>query len=228
MWTFGISYNNEVYISDVINSITNQEGLVSDWFEIILIGPFSEKISKLQSKNIKHIVFEETIRPGWITLKKNLLVQNAKYDNVCLMHDYIGLCKEWFSGYQKFGYDWDVCMNPVRMSNGLRHRDWFSQHRPLNFIPYNDSSKTKEMYVNGAYWCAKKQFMLKNPLNNNLCWGQGEDLEWSYRCQHFWNYKLNPYSVVRYMKDKPLEDWNPHPDTDPDKNMKYEEYQIQG
>lgn len=227
MWTFGICYNKTTYIDRIIKSICNQKGLNPNNFEIILIGPSEGNVKQFESSNIKNIIFEETIRPGWITVKKNLITQNAKFENICLMHDYVALCENWFVGYEKFGYDWDVSMTPVRMTNGLRHRDWFTQHRPLRFVPYSDPTKTKEMYINGTYWCGKKTFMLENPQNNNLCWGQGEDVEWGLRCQHKWNYKLNPYSVVRYMKDKILEDWNPHPDIDPDSNSGYENWKIQ-
>lgn len=227
MWTFGICYNKTTYIDRMIRSICNQAGLTSNNFEIILVGPSDETVKRHETSNIKNIVFEESIRPGWITLKKNLIVQNAKYENICLTHDYVAFCENWFLGYEKFGYDWDVCMNPVRMENGLRHRDWFTQHRPLQFVKYNNPNKIKEMYINGTYWCGKKKFMLENPQNNNLCWGQGEDVEWGLRCQHKWDYKLNPYSVVRYMKEKILEDWNPHPNIDPDRNSGYENWKIQ-
>jgi hypothetical protein len=227
MWTFGICYSSDYYIDKIIKSITNQNKFTELNCEIILIGPHFDSIKKLESKKIKNIIFEESIRPGWITVKKNLIIQNAKHENICLTHDYVAFCENWITGYELFGYDWDVCMNPVRMSNGLRHRDWFTQHRPLEFVKYNDPTKTKEMYINGTYWCGKKKFMLQNPQNNNLCWGQGEDVEWGLRCQKKWNYKLNPYSVVKYLKDKDVYDWNPHPDIDPDKNSGYENWKIQ-
>lgn len=231
MWSFGICFASDRYIDVVINSIKHQKSLNKDKFEIILIGPNSDKIKQIkkQNKNInlKYFIFEESIRPGWITLKKNLIVQNSDFDNVCITHDYVGFCEGWYDGYERFGYDWDVCMNPVRLNDGRRHRDWFTQHRPLQFVDYNDSSKTKQMYINGTYWCGKKQYMLENPQNNNLAWGMGEDCEWAARCQHKWNYKLNPYSVVKYIKDKPESDLNPHPDIDPNKNDGYELYKIQ-
>ena len=229
MWTFGICFYNDEFIDGIIKSIKNQNNLKKEKFEIILVGPYSDNVKSLLTNNIdiNYYIFDESIRPGWITAKKNFIIQNSKFDNVCFLHDYIGLCEGWYDGYEQFGYDWDVCMNPVRMKNGLRHRDWFTQHRPLKFLDYSDNSKTNQMYINGAYWCAKKNFMSQNPLNNNLIWGMGEDVEWGMRCQSKWKYKLNPYSVVRYLKDKPLSDWNPHPDIDPNKSAEYENKKIQ-
>jgi hypothetical protein len=216
----------------MIRSIKNQESLDTNNFEIILIGPSNINVKSICNKyksdiNIKHIIFEESIRPGWVTLKKNLLVQNAEFDNICLTHDYVGFCEKWYMGYEKFGYDWDVCMNPIRMTNGLRHRDWFSQHRPLQFLKYDDDTKTNEMYINGTYWCGKKKFMLDHPQNNNLAWGMGEDCEWANRCQRLWKYRLNPFSVVKYLKEKGIGDWNPHPNIDPNKNADYISCNVQ-
>lgn len=225
MWTFGICYATDAYVSAIVNSIKNQHG-IENKLEIILIGPRLKTIDSLQDSATRVIVFEDIV-PGWITMKKNLIAQNASNENICFLHDYVALCEGWFDGYEQFGYDWDVCMNPVRMSNGLRHRDWFTQHRPLQFLDYRDNTRTREMYVNGAYWCAKTKFMLENPLDYRRVWGQGEDLEWASRCQNRWNYRLNPSSVVRYLKDKPESDWNPHPSIDPNKNMPYNECKVQ-
>ena len=58
------------------------------------------------------------------------------------------------------------------------------------------------MYISGAYWIAKKEFMLKNPLNEILKWGQGEDVEWSLRVRELTEFKINANSIVKLMKYK--------------------------
>ena len=83
MWTFGICYSSNQYLHQIISSIKNQNTLDNDQFEIILIGPSDINVTELYKKykkkiNIKHIMFEESIRAGWITLKKNLIVQLQK------------------------------------------------------------------------------------------------------------------------------------------------------
>ena len=35
------------------------------------------------------------------------------------------------------------------------------------------------MYISGSYWVCKKHVMENFPLNDELLWGQGEDVEWS-------------------------------------------------
>lgn len=219
-WSFIISYLQGTYLEQVIRSIENQND-IKDNYEIILIGPKLES-SSFGIPNIKHIVFEENLIPGWITLKKNIAIQNATHNNLCIMHEYVGLCENWYTNYELFGDEWDVCMNPIRMKNNLRYRDWITLQRPIQYISYHDVTQTKtNMYISGTYWCAKKNFMMQNPLDIRRTWGQGEDIEWSMRCMKNWNYKFNLNSVVKLLKDKPTDDWVPHPSTDINTNIDF-------
>jgi len=225
-WSFIISYLDGIYLEQIINSINNQNNLTKDKFEIILIGPNNENLQKNKDKVNYNIIFEENIIPGWITMKKNLAVQNANYENVCIMHDYVALCENWYIGYVQFGNDWDVCSNPIRTSRGNRYWDWITLKRPIEYISYDDLSQTKtNMYIGGSYWCAKKKFMEQNPLDIQRVWGQGEDIEWAERCRHKWNYRLNLFSVVKLLKDKEV--IIPNPLTDPNPLETYKTIKIQ-
>ena len=225
-WSFIISYLDGIYLDAIIDSIRNQSSLTKRKFEIILVGPNNEFLAKNKSKVNYNIIFEEDIVPGWITMKKNLGVQNANYENVCIMHDYVALCENWYTGYLKFGNDWDVCSNPIRTTKGNRYWDWITLNRPVEYISYDDLSQTKtNMYIGGTYGCAKKKFMLEIPLDYMRVWGGGEDVEWAYRCKDKWNYTLNTLSVVRLLKDKEV--IIPDPSTDPNINMKFNNCRVQ-
>jgi len=225
-WSFVISYLDGIYLEQIINSIRNQNNLTKDKFEIILIGPDNEALHKVKPLINNNIIFNETLVPGWITMKKNLAVQNANFENVCIMHDYVGLCENWYNGYLNFENDWDVCSNPIRTSKGSRYWDWITLKRPIEFISYDDLSQTKtNMYVGGTYWCAKRKFMLENPLDVRRVWGQGEDVEWAMRCKDKWNYTFNPFSVVRLLRDKEIT--IPDPASDPNPSRVYSTMRIQ-
>jgi hypothetical protein len=214
------------YLEQIINSIKNQNNLTKDKFEIILIGPKNEALEKNKHNVNYNIVFEETIVPAWITMKKNLGVQNANYENVCIMHDYVALCENWYNGYVYFGDNWDVCSNPIRTTKGNRYWDWITLSRPVQYISYNDLSQTKtNMYVGGTYWCAKKKFMEENPLDIRRVWGQGEDIEWAERCRSKWNYTLNRFSVSRLLREKEL--IIPDPSSDPNPCEIYRNAKVQ-
>jgi len=223
-WSFAITYLSGELLSKVIASIKHQKNIQE--YEIIVIGPNNDNLHAVKT-DVKNIIFDESLVRGWITMKKNLLVQNAQYENICLMHEYVGLCEGWYEGFEKFGDDWDVCMNPIRMENGLRYRDWIGMERPIKFISYSDSTQTNKMYISGTYWCGKKSYMSKHPQDIQRAWGMGEDLEWALRCNQKWNYKLNPHSIVKLLKEKPKSDWNPDPSLDPDKDLGYNEAKLQ-
>jgi hypothetical protein len=69
-------------------------------------------------------------------------------------------------------------------------------------LPYENNNLSKYMYISGAYWVAKKKFMLKYPLNEKLLWGEGEDVEWSKKIRKKIDFKLNVHSSVKLLKEK--------------------------
>ncbi len=236
-WSFCIptAPGGEGQLSLVINSIISEFSDRSD-FEIIVIGCCSlSKIKSLQaSEDLKHIHFlpftekhfsfdwkcfrravkkgkfqDALMRGGWITRKKNLLVQNAHFDNICLMHDYVALKSGWREGFNQYGFDWNVCVNAVLNKNQTRHRDWLVWDYPeigATLLPYEISHLSRFMYISGTYFCVKKNFFLAHPLNEGLHWGESEDVEWSIRVREHTNFSFNPYSQVCYVKEKALDE----------------------
>jgi len=196
-WTFGIvtSGTKEGNISKIIDSIESQ-GIPDDCYEIIVVGACT-----LKRKNLIQFDFDETIKPkAWITKKKNMIAQNAKFDNIVLLHDYIYFKEGWYEGYCNFTEDWDVCMNVILNANGKRFRDWTLWYPGP--VDYDDNSRTNEMYISGAYFCIKKDYFLQHPLDEKLIWGESEDVEWSLSLRDTWNYKCNKHSTVHLLKRK--------------------------
>lgn len=201
-WTFGIIFgNNPVYLNEIIESIQIQN--ISN-YEIILLGDLSF-VSHINGPNIKKVHFNESIRPLWITKKKNMIANLSSYKNISIHHDYVKLDQNWYKEFVNFDEDWDICMTRIQNKNGNRFRDWVTWD-PIEFVDYKDNSKIKNMYVSGTYFCIKKNYFMQNPLDENLIWGWGEDVEWSKRIRENWNYKCNWKSKVLLCKDK-----EPHP-----------------
>ena len=143
---------------------------------------------------------------GWITKKKNIITQQANYENIVYFHDYHAFMPGWYEGYLKFGDDWDVCMNIIQDIWGHRFRDWISWDHPnypkRGLMDIQDKDASKHSYISGSYWVAKKKFMEENPLNEDLVYGDSEDLEWSLRIRDKAKYVMNPHSVVRHLRPK--------------------------
>lgn len=202
-WTFGIvtSESTNSYIEAVIDSIYSQR--IKN-FEIIVVG------GKPLGHGEIHVPFDESVKTGWITRKKNMIAAMAMYKNMVITHDYVEFLPLWCQNFESFGEDWDVCMNRILNADNKRFRDWVSYEAkdfnekwiPPEFISYSDSSRIRKMYVSGSYFCVKKSFLTKHPFDERLCWGQSEDCEWSCRVRNLWNYRCNPNSAVRFLKVK--------------------------
>ena len=211
-FTFGIITNGSEVdrVSEMVRFI--EDAVIEDdhdyYTEILIVGgDFPEHLEDLRVP-IYHVPFGEATKKNWITRKKNLITEAATCENVVYMHDYIKICVGWFKGFRKFGSNWDVAMNPILTLDGSRYRDWVIwddpdyEGTPQTALPPYTYNKTQFMYISGAYWVAKREFMIANPFNEDLSWGQGEDVEWSKRVRSNWNYSFNPDSQVQLMKKK--------------------------
>jgi hypothetical protein len=200
-WTFGIITDGtkDHYLLEIIDSIIS---LNVPNYEIIIVGNTNIQTSQY----IKVIPFNEQEKYPqiWISRKKNIIAQLSQYENISLSHDYIKFDINWYKHFEEFGSDWDVCMNRIINLDNLRFRDWTLW--PPKFIDYNDLSQTDNMYASGSFYCVKKEFAIKYPLDENLMWGEGEDLEWSKSVRSFWKYRCNQKSIVRFLK---MKDHNP-------------------
>ena len=137
---------------------------ISNLFEIIVIIPDNEYDDN-QTSNIKYIPFDESIKKGWITKKKNIIVENAIYDNICIVHDYYIFDMNWYKGVLSHSIahpNWDVLCNAIYRFEGDRHSDWLvNQHymeQMLQSPYYRDLNLSQELMQNaplennGAKW----------------------------------------------------------------------------
>jgi hypothetical protein len=199
-FTFGIISNgaDEKSLRKVVMSIYMQS---LRKFEIVIVG--GENIQLPEDDRIRHIPFDESVKPGWVTKKKNLISQLAQYDKIVFLHDYVALDEDWAAGFAIFGDDWDLAMTRVEDIKGRRFYDWITWDHPTmprySPLPYSDSSSTHNQFIPGAYWVAKRDVMLENPLDESLAWGQSEDVEWSLRVRHL-SFRMNVYSSVKHVK----------------------------
>lgn len=183
-WTFGIITNGKRadWVRLIIDSIMEQK---IPEYEIIICGTFEDRTEK----DIKYISFNQRDDRGWITKKKNLIVKNAKYENICMLHDRMVLNKDWYKGMKR----WGNCFESIgcrQLFEGKRVHDWLVSHY---FVVNKDNKKFAfESYVDYRDWYKDIWFMgqlniFKKSIivKNNLWWdeklyvGDREDYEFS-------------------------------------------------
>ena len=128
--TFGICVGpgyNEEWLQNCIESIRAQH--VPE-YEIILMGtdkPFDEKFAAPDVIRVHSLDYS-----WWLPAKKNRIAQRAKYENLCIVHDYYVFDEHWYEGIQeyvtsaeKYNKHWDLISCFVqRLEDGERGPDW--------------------------------------------------------------------------------------------------------
>lgn len=207
-FTFGIVTNgsSDDNLNLVIDSIEQQN---IPEYQILIVGN-----SKVSRRNTCIIPFDESIKNAWITRKKNIITVASNYENIVYTHDYVIFEPGWYDGFLKFGDNFKVCMNKFVNPDYSRFRDWVIWPHNNNFmdsivlptreclIPYDITHLSKYQYISGTYWISKKSIMMEFPLDENLTWGEGEDVEWSMRVREKYNFSFNPFSIVKSLKFK--------------------------
>jgi len=193
------------------NTVKSILDLDLDSFEIVIVGQ-----SEFPNPHVKFVAFDESVREGWITRKKNLAVSHSQGDIVVILHDYMKLNKDWTRSNVEAltNSNWDVAMCRITNLDGTRWIDWILWARNsvgirwwfnrtvARLVPYKTRNLTRFMYVSGSVMIVRRDFMLNNPLDEDLAWGQGEDVEWSLRVRKFWNYKMFPELSITSQKQK--------------------------
>ncbi len=202
-WTFGILTmgNREEWLQKVIDSIRMQK---IPSYEIVLCGSYYDR----KEPDIRYIPYNK--RAGWITKQKNLIVESAQYENVCVIHDRIVFPENWYEGMKKWGNCFEHLGLP-QLYNGDRAGDWlhvdpdvvvkFSNGGyffPMQYQDYADWSPTS--YSSGSLHIGKKHILTEVPWNETLYWNQAED----YALQqdlHAGGYltRFNPYAKTEVL-----------------------------
>ncbi len=219
-FTFGIitGGQNEEKIDIIIDSIEKQ---CIPLYEVIIVGKCN-----IQRKHTHIIPFNEIVKNGWITKKKNIIAKTATYDNIVYLHDYVMLDDDWYTGFCQYNEEFDVIVTKVKNLDGTRYKDWFlfpfyiqglHNRQKLNYnpnngclLPYNVKSNSiinNYILIPGFYFIVKRNVINKFILDENLSWGQGEDVEWCDRLHKVITFKCNPLSTVKFLKQKPACEW---------------------
>ncbi|MAG38012.1 hypothetical protein CMI45_01325 [Candidatus Pacearchaeota archaeon] len=175
-WTIGIITNGKKkdWIEKQIEAI---RALKIPTYEIILCGTYPYEIGK----DTKYINFTKQDERGWITAKKNKILENAKYENVIVMHDRIVLNPDFLSGMKKYGNYFEVLSCKIFNDKNERCGDWITNGNPYNKYPRLGLLDYKDWDINGwidgGFYILKKSVWKKIQWDESLFWNEGEDMK---------------------------------------------------
>lgn len=186
-WSFGIISNGKKndWVIDLINSIRIQN---IPEYEIVVCGPspYSQNLSKLNSdiKIIPDIKINGDIRAP-ISQKKNSILRNSKYNNICILHDRYLLPETWFENFQKYGNYFDaLCLRTINHEGFRFGVDWMKFESPLTSrFKINRALKYDEWHeesiIPGGSIIIKKDLINHFLLDERLHWEELEDMQLS-------------------------------------------------
>ena len=182
-WSFGVISDGRKndFITRLINSIINQK---IPNFEIIICGPYVIP-KELIGTNIillNDVKLKQDIRPP-TPAKKNKIIERAKYNNLCIMHDRFSLPDNWFSNFKYYGNYFDILCLPTIDTHGNRFRvDWMSFNYPVTQIKKQNKSLkyckwSHDAIIQGGIIIAKKNLISKFMFDERLHWEELEDMQ---------------------------------------------------
>lgn len=205
-WSFGIVTNGK-RVETIRTSIESIRALKIPAYEILVCGSYGGAIDA----DMRYLPFTEQDDKGWITRKKNLICEQARYENICVIHDRIYFDPGWYDGMRAWGAQFEVLGCPLRIPHQGREIDsnWETVHEDFK-LPDDDyrmfhtnglldlSDWDPYVHIPGAIHILSREAWQAQPWDNALFWGDAEDIALS-RAQHAAGLmvRLNPHAVVR-------------------------------
>ncbi|CAB3789239.1 hypothetical protein LMG28614_02830 [Paraburkholderia ultramafica] len=165
-----------------IESVENVERVAGQTVECIVCGPESLKTDL--GETYKHVTFvrqpDEFPTLGWITKKKNQIVDAATTENLVIAHDRYTIPSDFIKNLSAYGSDYSVLVCRQSRPDGRRMPDWvtlggeWSLTSPAT-LEYGDWSR--HVFINGGIMIAKAEVLKRVRWNELLFWGQAEDVE---------------------------------------------------
>lgn len=178
--SFGIVNNggHKERVTLLVNSIKTMMKNDTRPYEIIIAGPTDFDIDDVVLLN--PLLYSTNDVRGWITKKKNSIVNTAIYSDVFLLHDRIIFPKDFVLGKNCHS----LTVFPVVASDDSKVRvndwekfsgDYFDLSR-FRLYPMPYKKKTNHAMIYGGAFLVNKDVHQSIPLDERLYWGECEDI----------------------------------------------------
>lgn len=215
-WTFAVMTlgNKEKEVEKFCSSIRDIDNKFKH--QILILGPRSPKYEKYKVDYIADIEKFNNDKYSRICDKKNLIIENAKNQNLLICHDRYYLDKNFLEGFDKYGYDFDFLSvdtiyedkeiwfpHFVKMSNFVHEFEWNKERYLFRNTDYTKNNSFDNVFINGGLMIFKRDVVKDIRFNNCMFHHQIEDVEISKEfAKHHLPPKVNMYS--RVITTKPI------------------------
>ncbi len=220
-WTFGLLTAGDSpiaaqMIQDILASVPEPS-------EIVVCGPLPSGIAV--SRRVRQIDLERPEPRGWISRKKNLIVEAATFGNVCLLHDRFRFPPDFLAAMRRYGDVFGVLTFPQvyfpEASRSCFHRyaDWqiVAESRRLpSMVASRIFDPTEVLYLRyddyapsafacGGVYVVKKAVWNLVRQDESLYHCEWEDIAFGLDCQRAGiPHRVNPFAVFESLTPHPL------------------------
>ncbi len=181
-WTFAMltGGKKKENVLNFIKSIRDNEKHRES--EIIIVGPQDDEYDSYGVEYIDTNQFRDD-RYAEISRKKNTVIDRAKGANLFIVHDRFMLREDFFDGFDRWGYDFDIATVSQFMKTGGRYPGYarldelMKYTSPTAIFDYSNVYETS--YINGGLVILKTHSARDIGFNQMLMWSQMEDVELS-------------------------------------------------
>jgi hypothetical protein len=179
-WSFAV-VTQGTKVDNVVRfceSIRNQDP--AGMHEILVHGPADERYA---SFGVRQVDTTTTDAFGvTLGMKKNTIAREATRPNLLIAHDRYVLDPGFFEGFDRFGYDFDLCTVRQTFDDGTAYPAYCAMNGTgLVWAPTvhceNYNVLHANQYVNGGLMVFKTHAVRDQRFNDLLPWNQAEDVE---------------------------------------------------
>ena len=220
-WTFGILTSGaSAQAAEMASAILSLD--LPD-VEVIFCGPRPAGVPN--DPRVSAIDLDEPEPRGWITRKKNLIADRARFDNLCLLHDRYVITPDWAEALSTYGQCYSFLTFPQVYYAGVDHQfpqrypdyQLLAQDRGIQgalatsvydadrvFHPdYDDFSETA--FCCGGLYLARRSLWNQVRQDDALFHCEWEDISFGLECQRRGlPHRVNPFVVAESTAPHPL------------------------
>ncbi|MEN5363249.1 hypothetical protein [Brevundimonas intermedia] len=172
-------------VRNFVDSVRKACAMCDTPYEILVCGPLSVTDDFGSDSDVRVVKQPETFSEfGWISEKKNLLVDAATAPIIVITHDRYEVPEGFVEALEAFGADFDVLVPRQITTDGDPLPDWVTLSDELNWTTpawMQHGDYHPYVYANGGAIIARTSLLRRVRWSPLLFWGQGEDVDLSRR-----------------------------------------------
>ena len=207
-WSFLIITNGK-RPRKLLSEIESIRSLRIPEFEILVGGEPPADLPE----GVETVLAIDAARNGRLGEMRNALTAAAKYDRLVIVDDDFLFHKDFYTGLQRYGDDWEALSVRILNPDGSRFWDWATHGGPRGHVLLDYDECDEYVYITGGLILLKADVAYRVKWDDIRGFYQGEDIDFSKRLKKsgvrlgFNRYSTTTHDDGRYMMEVELKEY---------------------